>query len=425
MAGVSRSLRSDIVLMAPTRVVVLVCAVAASAVVARTLGPSGRGAVAVAVGFAMVLVQFGGLGIAAANPYFAAREEEQRARIVTNSLWLAGALGVVLVGAGAIVLAVAPDLGRGLGGTDVAIALGGVPLILAAQFLQGILLGEGRTVAFNAIDLATTVLTLVALVIGLAVLDAGVPVAISIMVGGRAVAALACVALLARGRALPRAFDRALGARMLRYAFRAYVAATLAYLVIRLDLLLVNAYLGSAEAGLYAVAIALADGMYLIPSVVAVNLFAHVARGLETETSARVFRSVALVYGAAVLVSVPLAGVFIRLVFGERFSGAVELYWWLAPGIFCLGMLNILAQHFAGRGFPLEAVLVWFVGLALNVAIILLFVRDGGTWVAALASSVAYAVLLFLHMRLFAREEGGYALLRPRWSDTRALLRAT
>ena len=61
---------------------------------------------------------------------------------------------------------------------------------------------------------------------------------------------------------------------------------------------------------------------------------------------------------------------------------------------------------------------IWFVGLAVNLAINFAFLPGRGAWVAALASSVAYAILLVLHLWLFAREAGGYASIRPRLRET-------
>jgi O-antigen/teichoic acid export membrane protein len=212
---------------------------------------------------------------------------------------------------------------------------------------------------------------------------------------------------------------------MLKYGLRVYLATLIAFLVIRLDMLLVNGYLGNEQAGQYAVAVALADAMYILPAVIALNLFAHVARGMGAESSAQVFRSVGLIYAVLCIASVPLSIVVIRAVYGPQFDDAIPLYWWLAPGIFCLGMLNILAQHFAGGGFPIRAALVWFVGLGVNLAINLLFLGSGGAYVASIASSVAYAILLILHMRMFAREIGGFAKLRPRVGETVAMARGT
>ena len=136
---------------------------------------------------------------------------------------------------------------------------------------------------------------------------------------------------------------------MLRYGFRVYIALLVSLLVIRLDLLLVNAFLGSDEAGLYSVAAALADGMFVLPMVIGLNLFTRVARGDPDRATAEIFRSVAVLYGLFCLATVPVAGLGIRAIFGESYADAEALYYWLLPGIFCLGMLTILSQHFAGR----------------------------------------------------------------------------
>ena len=128
---------------------------------------------------------------------------------------------------------------------------------------------------------------------------------------------------------------------MLRYGLRIYVAALVSLLVIRLDLLLVNAFLGSDEAGLYSVAAALADGMFVLPMVIGLNLLTRVARGDPDQAMAEIFRSVFVLYGLVCLATVPVAGFGIRAIFGEGYADAESLYYWLLPGIFCLGMLTV------------------------------------------------------------------------------------
>ncbi|MGH2920690.1 MAG: oligosaccharide flippase family protein, partial [Gaiellaceae bacterium] len=242
--------------------------------VARELGPSGQGLFAVAYSLTLMLAQLGGLGLTTANPYFAARGPAQRAHIVANSLWLAAALGVVLVGVGLALRAIAPDALDGLGWEPLIVTLVGVPGALAALFLQSVLLGEGRMVAYNLVEAAQAALTLAALLVGLFAFDAGLTGALAILTAGRYVAVAAYIALLAPR---PAGLDRLLAGRMLAYGLRAYVAIVVSFLVIRLDLLLVNGYLGAVEAGLYSVAATIADGMFVLPMVVALNLFPRVA----------------------------------------------------------------------------------------------------------------------------------------------------
>jgi O-antigen/teichoic acid export membrane protein len=322
-----------------------------------------------------------------------------------------------------LIKVVAPGLVAGLSTGELAIALVGIPAALAAMFLQSVLLGIGRMVAYNCVEVTASAVAVAALVVVDVLSGLTVARALAILVSAQILAATTYVVLLTPERPLRLRFERRLAFEMLKYGLRVYAATVLAYLLIRFDLLLVNALVGRTEAGLYSVAVAGADVMYLLPSVIALNLFARVSRGSGTETTAEVFRSVAILYGVVCLASIPLARPAVDLLFGADFEKAVPLYYWLVPGIFSLGMLNILANHFAGRGFPRAAVLVWIPALAVNLAINLAFLHREGAYIASLASTVAYTFLLVLHMRLFARQAGGFGVMRPRLREVGRFVR--
>src|SRR5436853_3085377 len=140
MSAEPRRLRTDVFMMIGSKFGALALNVIGSVIVARALGTSGRGVLAVGYSLALILIQVGTFGVLTANPYFAAREPESRARIVTNSLWLAVVLGALLIGAGAALREIAPHVTRGLTWAQLLIALAGIPLSLANQFLHSILL---------------------------------------------------------------------------------------------------------------------------------------------------------------------------------------------------------------------------------------------------------------------------------------------
>ena len=175
---------------------------------------------------------------------------------------------------------------------------------------------------------------------------------------------------------------------MASYAGRIYVSGMIAYAVIRIDVLLVNGYLGAAEAGYYALAVSLVDMLYVIPLVVAVNLFPRVARVGGVEMSALVFRVVALPYALMCLVAAVLAARSSKCSTGWSSPPRTRLFWWLAPGAFCAGMLNILSYHFARRRYPSQIVLYWLIGLVVNLAINIALLPAEGTYIASLSSSV-------------------------------------
>jgi O-antigen/teichoic acid export membrane protein len=417
---VRRRLRTDVFLTFGGKGMSLLLGMLIVVLLARHLGPTRQGVFAVAFTLTVILIHLGGLGVTTANPYFTAREPKEQPRIAANSLWLASALGLVLIAIGIGVKVLVPATLEGVSWEQLLVALAGIPAALGGLFLQSILLGQGRMVAYNAIEVLQFAATLVALAVGFWLFGFGVTGALAVVTGSRVAALLGYLWIV---RMRPGRLDAALVRRMLAYGFRAYVAVVVSFLVLRLDLLLVNGYLGSTQAGLYSVAATLADGMYVLPAVVGLNLFPRVARSGESQETAEVFRSVAVLYGLVCLATVPLAGPAIRLLFGDEFSGSVSLYYWLLPGIYCVGMLTILAHHFAGRGYPTEAAAVWLVGLGINLAINVAFLPGRGAWVASLASSIAYAALLFLHVRLFVRETGGYGALRPRMREVVGFVR--
>lgn len=409
-----RPLAPDVLLTFATKVGIVTLGMLSTIVIAHTLGPTGRGVIAVAFSFMALLVQFGSLGLQSANPYFVARNPRSIAAVVLNTVL--GSLGIGLVLAGIALAAKVwfPGSLRGLGWLDVAVVAAGVPALLAMHLLQSVFLAEGRMRVYNGVELAGNLVIFLGLLVGLTVLHIGVLGAIVVMTGACWAMTLTFLVLQRYNVSRADRPDRALLAHMLKYGFRIYVTTLVAFMVGRVNLIAVDSYLGPAQAGLYSVCVSLAEAMYLFPTVVAINLFPRIARGASFQHSAMVFRALWILFGLLCLITIPLASPGITLLYGSRFTAAAQIYYWMLPGIFSYGMLNVLSYHFAGRGFPREAMLVWFPGLLLNFAILAIFLPGHEPYVAALASTVAYVIVLALHMRLFARESGGYRVLLPR-----------
>src|SRR5581483_7006912 len=131
-----RGLRADALLMLGSKGAVLVFGAAATVIVARSLGPAGRGSLAAAYALMTLLAQLGTFGVASANPYYAAREPRERGGIAANSLWLGAVFGSAMLAAGVGLKLVAPGALPNIGWPALAVALGAVPMVLASKFLQ-------------------------------------------------------------------------------------------------------------------------------------------------------------------------------------------------------------------------------------------------------------------------------------------------
>lgn len=392
--------------------------------VARTLGPAGQGTVAVALAVALILIQMGSLGLVTSNPAIAAREPSAVPSLVANTLWLAVAIGLTIVALGASARALAPTVLPALGGLQLAVVLGVVPFALGGQLIRSILLGVGRTVAYNVGELALSIGTLVAVVLGVGAFDGGVTAAIVLLLAQYPLGLVLYSILLRNGSGWSLRPNGALVREMLRLALRVYPATVLSYVLVKVDLLLVERYLGATETGYYSAAVVIAQGLFLFPMVVGLNLFPRVARSSGTTQTAGVFRATAVVYGAGCLLVAVLASPLVLVVYGSEFADAVPLLLWLLPGTFSLGMVTLLSYHFAGRGYPLQLIVYWGIALVLNLGLNVTLLPEYGTVVAPVASSVCYALVLLLHARLFARSSGGWAELRPRFAEAATVFAA-
>jgi O-antigen/teichoic acid export membrane protein len=417
-------MRGDVLLMFGAKAGVLVLGAATTVILARWLGPAGRGALASTYALITLLAQLGTVGIAWANLYFAAREPSMRASIAGNSLWLAGILGPLIAVVGIAIKIGMPGALADVGWPELALGMLAVPILLCSLFLQNIVFAEGRMLLYSGVELATTLLTVLLLLTILPLANGGVLLALALLIGPQVGALIVYICAVRRHGRLLRRPDRALARRMLGYGARAYVITLLAYMLIRIDLLLVNSIQGAAAAGQYSIAVALADALYLVPAVVSVNLFARVARGsADRDLTLSVFHLVAVGYFLLCVLAAGLAAPVIALLFGPAYQPAVSLFLWLLPGVYCLGVLEVIANHFAGHGMPRELVLVWLPGLGINLAINIVLLPHHGTYVASLASTVAYAIVLVLHLRLFARDLGSWSALRPTIAGTSSLVR--
>jgi O-antigen/teichoic acid export membrane protein len=418
-----RTFGFDVLLTAGGKALFVLSGALIAVIVARALGPNGQGTFAVAFSLTLLLVQFGSIGLPIANPYYAARHPEQQAALVRFSLELALALAALLTAGTLLIDALIPDLLQGLSATELAITLGALPAALATLYLQGVLLGQRRMIAYNLVEVSQVGSALLALVLAFALASPGLTTVLLIVAGGRYVALLLGVwnlraVLLTSAPPFP-----GLRGMVLRHGSRVYVVGLLTFALIRLDLLLVNGILGPDDAGQYSIAVYIAEALILLPMVIGTNLVPRVAVATDGDLTAAVFRVLAPSWALLCLASVPAAAVAIPLVFGDSFQDAVLLYVCLIVGVYAMGLLNALITHYLVRGYPNGLVVVWGAALVGNVVLNVVLLPPLGVVAAPLLSTAAYAVVLLAHLHAFAGEIGGYRRLRPTPRETVRLVR--
>lgn len=421
--GAGRSLRGDVLITLGGKGAFVLFGGLLTVIVARELGPTGQGLFATAFSLSLILVQLGSLGLPVSNPYFAAREEHAQRAIVAESLRLAILVAGVLCGVTIAVWSVAPGALPGIGWTELALTLSAMPAALATLYLQGVLLGQQRMVPYNVVEVIQAGVALAALLVVMAVAELDIVAVLAVIAGSRYVA-LAFALFSLRGTiAGERAERPGLLRDLLEHGAKVYVVGFVVFVLVRLDLLLVNALVGAEDAGQYSIAAYIAEGLVMIPIVIGVNLLPRIATMAGSEMSAGVFRLTAIVWGSICLLSVPGALIGIPLLFGDSYDRAIELYLLLAPGILALGLLNSISVHYFVRGYPPVLIASWVAALVANVVLNLILLPEWGVEAAPILSSASYLMVLAAHLAVFAPEAGGVRAIVPGPRDVRVLLR--
>ena len=190
---------------------------------------------------------------------------------------------------------------------------------------------------------------------------------------------------------------------MVRYGLKFNVSMASTMLVFRIDLLIVNYFHGTAEAGVYSVASQGGLLLMMLPNVIGSLLFPRVAsmRDLSGEFTAVVSRHTAFLLAIAALLAIP--GAFLLpYLYGARFSDAPVQLLILLPGVYLMGLEMVIVQHFVGTGLPAAIPVFWVTTLLFNIALNLMIVPAYGARGASLVSTLSYSlifVLVFIYFR--------------------------
>lgn len=389
-----------------TRLLLIAVGVATSIVVTRALGPSGRGLLAVALALGGLGVQFGNLGLHAANTYSVAGHPERLPRLAANSLVVSLGIGGAAAAGLWLVLAAFPGL-VGIGGPLLALAVAWIPLGLAYLLFQNLLVGVQDIRGYNLAELGNRLVSLA--LVGVVILVGAVAPATVFLASLAGLAASFLWVVVRLGvplRPLPTP-SPALFVENLRYSLKAYFAALFMHLVLRADLLLLQNLRGPADTGLYAVAVAVADLVYLLPTVAGTVLFPRLTAladgGARWVLARRVAIAVGVLMGGAGLALGLVARPLLRLLYGAAFAAAAPPLVWLLPGIVLLSVNTILMNYFASTGMPAVTVYSPAAAALLNVGLNLWLIPELGPAGAALASSVAYGLMLLFSLAHLAR----------------------
>jgi O-antigen/teichoic acid export membrane protein len=164
----------------------------------------------------------------------------------------------------------------------------------------------------------------------------------------------------------------------------------------RLDIFILNFFLGPANVGIYIVSVKLAELLWYLPNAVSFVIFPKAAASSPEEMNVftpRVFGITLALTALGALGLVLVGRPVIRFLFSSAFVGAYVPMLILLPGVVLLGGSKVLTNEIAGRGYPHYNSVNAGLSLVLTVVLDLVLIPRYSVLGAALASSIAYSAI--------------------------------
>lgn len=373
-----------------------------AAIVARLLGTSGKGILALTVLAPNVFALFLSGGISVANVYYTGQRRFDLPTLSANATaftilatGMGGLIATALYAAG-LLAKLLPGVPLGL----LALSMLGLPFSLLNSYFTSLLQGRQLITHINLVSLSQRASTVALSVLLVAVLGWGLTGAVLAVLAASVVSVAVLAAMLHRlgARFWPR-WNPLVMKTTLKFGLRGYVANVLQFFNYRLDLFLVNYFLGPSSTGIYTVAVAMAEMLWYLPNAVGFVIFpkaANTAAEAMNRFTPRVFR-LTLALTAVGAVGLAIVGKpFITIVYSSAFASAYGPMLALLPGVVLLGGGKVLTNEIAGRGYPQYNSIASGASLVLTVVFDLLLIPRLGVLGAAVASSIAYVSIFVL-----------------------------
>jgi len=394
-----------------TQILVFCISFVSGIIIARVLGPEGRGLFSLVIMIPTMTVAVVNMGINVSNVYFIGKNKYPIGSIVGNALFYS----LIVGGSVAFFLTILEPLLnsyflKGVSRIYLYTAIPLIPFLLMSENIYYVLLGYRKVIRLSILRLINPLTYLTILVVTYYFFQLSVYGAILANISG----VLVCLSvgiyfLIKSGYCVAFSLNKTLYMKSFKFGFKQHLGSIFQLLNYRLDLLIIAALLTSAEVGQYSVAVVIAETIWYIPSSLGQILYPKTA---SSDTKAAntftpfVCRTNILLTSIAILILYGISGTIIPWLFTSEFYPSVMALKLLLPGTLFLGINKVLASDLTGRGFPQYSTYAAFFSLIFTIIFDFLLIPRFGINGAALASSISYMISALIITYLFIKTTG-------------------
>ena len=400
-----RSFIRDTFSVLKSRAFKLVIAFVTGIVLARLLGPEGKGVYAAVQVFPSIIISLADLGVRQATIFQLGKKVHPEDEVVSVTVFfmVVSSLLSLAIGAGVYFFVDNPSFTLLM----IVLALSTIPTSLINSYSQGIFLGKEQIRRFSFTSWLPAFVRFVAILVLVGVV--GLHVTGAILAGVIASASLAVYSLwlVSRHSSLKIRFIPEIAREMLSLGLVYAAALFVLGLNYKVDIVILQQLSSDADVGQYTQGVTLAELLWQLPTALSFVLFSKGANAKDpkafSRNVAKLMRVTLLVatLGSAALFAV--VGFFIPFVYGEEFAPSVLITRLLLPGIVAFTVFKVLNMDLAGKGRPLLSLYVAVPSVVVNIALNLVLIPNHGANGAALASTLSYMLSALVFIIVYSR----------------------
>lgn len=382
-----------------TKILVLLGSFILSIIIARILGPEGKGIVTAIFVIPNLLVSIADLGIRQATAYYVGRRIYKANNVYSSILlvWIITSSISILIA----LLYYFTGPSEQYGWYLLTIPLATLPFMLLNKYLDGLFLGLQQVPTVNLIQILGFAVNFVSIILLIVLLKLGVyGAAIATMLTAffTLIASLFLIRnYISTKFAYKKGIIKDLISKGIAYAIALFVLS----LNYKIDIIFLERMTTPSDVGIYSIGVSLSELIWQIPAAMGMVLFSKSANSSrEIDAVNRSTRLLRLSWIPIILFSI-LFWIFvpliIRILYGVDFLDSASVLRLLLPGIIVMVIFKVLNADLAGRGYPLFALRAYLLSLVINIVLNIILIPYLGISGAAIASTISYIVgaLLF------------------------------
>jgi stage V sporulation protein B len=364
-------------------------------IITRNLGVDGRGKYAIAMGIIVALGLLFGEGLYYSNTYLVSIKKNKLSQLFTN-----GKIAVLALSGLMVLLALLfyklliNTVLPGITGQLFLLAVFSVTPLILLRSVAGLLLGLQKYYSYN-LFLAAPFILYILLNVGFLLFSSLSPelVLLNYLISMSCVALIASFWLYSKEKIQLKA-NWEIGKESISKGLKSSASQICLFLLFRVDIFLVNYFLGVRKAGLYSIAVVVTELLQKTANTLGTVIFPKLSgkslkEGRKLSLSVLLF---VLVVGIVFSLFMVLFGVqIISLLYTKDFVEAATPLYILLPGAIIMSCGRIILSALWGQDFPRVTIIVPIISFFLNVILNLIFIPKLGMNGAALSTTISYA----------------------------------